>query len=97
MPELLEDGLPERVTRSKFDFSPWTDGRAYKFKRGEDYDSTTETFRSNVRRWARDHGYEVDLRAYPALDREGREVPLTKADAPALGVLFTRANGAGGQ
>jgi hypothetical protein len=93
MPELLEDGLPERTPRSKFDFSMWADGQAWKFVRGTDYDSTTETFRYNVKRWARDHGYEVELRPYPALDREGREVPVTKSDPVALGVKFT-GNGA---
>jgi hypothetical protein len=93
MPELLEQGLPERTSRSKFDFSRWADGQAWKFVRGEDYDSTTETFRSNVKRWARDNGYEVELRPYPATDREGRELPLTKADPLALGVVFTRNGG----
>jgi hypothetical protein len=93
MPELLEEGLPERTSRSKFDFSRWADGQAWKFVRGEDYDSTTETFRSNVRRWARENGYEVELRPYPATDREGRELPVTKADPLALGVLFTRNGG----
>lgn len=88
MPELLADGLPERASRSKFDFSRWADGQAWKFVKGEDYDSTTETFRSNVRRWARDNGLEVDLRPFPAVDREGKELPLTKADPLALGVVF---------
>jgi hypothetical protein len=95
MPELLTDGLPERVTRSKFDFSRWADGRAWKFVRGEDYDSSTETFRYNVKRWARDNGYEVELRPFPALDQDGHELPVTKADPVALGVKFT-GNGTAG-
>jgi hypothetical protein len=89
MPELLEDGLPERSSRSRFDFSKWVDGQAWKFVKGEDYQSTTETFRTNVKRWAKERGYEVELRPYPALDREGREIPVTKTDAVALGVRFT--------
>jgi hypothetical protein len=90
MPQLLKDGLPPRPTRSKFDFSEWADGRSWKFVKGQDYDSATETFRLNVRKWARVNGFDVELRAFPALDSAGREVPLTKADAVALGVRFFR-------
>jgi hypothetical protein len=93
MPELLKEGLPERTSRSKFDFSQWTDGQAWKFVKGEDYDSSTDTFRSNVKRWARENGYEVELRPYPALDREGREIPVTKTDPVGLGVRFSGGNG----
>ena len=88
MPELLADGLPERTTRSRFDFSKWADGRAWKFVKGDDYTSSTETFRYNVRRWARQQGIEVELRPYPAVDAEGNEIPLAKQDAVALGVRF---------
>lgn len=88
MPELLADGLPERTARSKFDFTRWADGKAWKFVKGQDYDSSTETFRYNVKRWAKANGYEVDLVPYAALDREGREIPVTKADPVALGVCF---------
>jgi hypothetical protein len=90
MPQLLTDGLPEKRSQSKFDLTEWADGQAWKFIRGEDYASTTETFRANVRRWAAENGYEVTFRPYPATDREGTELPLTKADPVALGVLFER-------
>lgn len=94
MPELLPEGLPDRTGRSKFDFSKWADGRAWKFVKGTDYESSTETFRANVKRWAKLHGYEVELRAYLAQDRGGHELPLVKADAVALGVIFNvNANG----
>jgi hypothetical protein len=93
MPELLTEGLPERSTRSKFDFSEWADGQAWKFVKGSDYDSSTETFRANVKRWAKVNGYEVEVRPYLALDRAGREIPLVKSDAIALGVRFV-GNGA---
>ena len=53
MPELLNDGLPERSARTKFDFAKWADGQAWKFVKGEDYTSSTETFRYNVKRWAK--------------------------------------------
>jgi hypothetical protein len=88
MPELLQDGLPGKSSRSKFDFTPWADGQAWKFVRGDDYESSTETFRANVKRWAKLNRYDVELRPYPAADREGREIPLVKADAVALGVRF---------
>lgn len=88
MPELLPEGLPERTGRSKFDFAKWADGRAWKFVKGTDYESSTETFRANVKRWAKLNGYEVELRPYPAQDRGGHELPLVKADAIALGVKF---------
>jgi hypothetical protein len=88
VPELLRDGLPARSTRSKFDFSEWADGQAWKFVKGADYESSTETFRANVKRWAKLNGYEVELRPYPATDRDGREIPLVKTDAEALGVRF---------
>jgi hypothetical protein len=87
VPELL-DSMPERAPRSKLDFSQWADGQAWKFVRGEDYDSSTATFRSNLRRWARDNGFQIELRPYPALDDAGCEIPLTKADATAVGVRF---------
>ena len=92
MPELLPEGLPDRVNRSKFDFSKWTDGQAWKFVKGDDYDSSTETFRANVKRWAKLNDLDVELRPYPATDPDGREIPLVKADAVALGVRFA-ANG----
>lgn len=88
MPELLNDGLPERSARTKFDFAKWADGQAWKFVKGEDYTSSTETFRYNVKRWAKAQGIEVELRPFPELDRDGNEVPLMKADAVALGVRF---------
>lgn len=88
MPELLEDGLPERVKRPKFDFAQWADGRAWKFLKGRDYSSTTESFRYNVRQWAKANGYEVECQPFPALDRDGREIPLTKMDPIGLGVCF---------
>jgi hypothetical protein len=88
VPELLTDGLPNRAGRSKFDFTPWADGQAWKFVRGEDYESATETFRTNVRKWAKSNGLEVELRPYAAVGDNGEELPLTKADAVALGVRF---------
>jgi hypothetical protein len=88
MPELLTDGLPDKASRSKFDFTQWADGQAWKFVKGTDYDSSTETFRTNVKRWAKQNGYEAEMRPYPALDRAGREIPLVKADGIALGVRF---------
>lgn len=88
MPELLRDGLPERKTRSRFDFAQWADGQAWKFVRGRDYDSSTGTFRHNVKRWARQRRMEVELQAFPALNADGEEIPVTKTDPIALGVRF---------
>lgn len=88
MPELLENGFPERKRRSRFEFERWADGQAWKFVRGEDYDSSTDTFRYNVKRWARARGIEVEVQAFPALDADGNELPATKADPVALGVRF---------
>lgn len=93
MPQLLEDGLPEPQSRSKFDFTEWADGQAWKFVKGRDYDSSTETFRYNVKRWAKAHGFEVECRSYPALDTKRRPLPASKADPVALGVRFYRSNG----
>lgn len=94
MPELLTDGLPGPVSRSKFDFSQFADGQAWKFVKGQDYDTSTSSFRHSVRRWARTNGYVVETRPYPALDHDGRELPLSRADPVALGVRFTPAKGA---
>jgi hypothetical protein len=88
MPELLKDGLPARGSRSKFDFREWADGQAWRFVRGQDYESSTETFRSNVRKWAKANGYEIELRPYPATGPDGEEIPITKTDPIALGVRF---------
>jgi hypothetical protein len=90
MPQVLTDGLPVRASRTRFDFTEWADGRAWRFVKGEDYESSTETFRMHVRRWAKQHGYEVVLRPYPAVDDNGRAMPLAKSDAMALGVQFKR-------
>jgi hypothetical protein len=93
MPEVLPDGLPERASASRFDFSQWADGQAWKFVRGEDYSTATETFRYNVKRWARKHGYEVQTRPLPALDEHGRPLAAAKAEPVALAVRFSRAAG----
>lgn len=37
-----------------------------------------------------DHGFKVEFRPYLAIDDDGRELPLVKADAIALGVRFAR-------
>ena len=94
MPQILDDGLPEPRSRSKFDFTEWADGQAWKFVKGKDYESSTETFRSNVKRWAKSHGYDVDCRYFAARDKRGRELPANKSDPVALGVRFRRLNGA---
>jgi hypothetical protein len=91
LPELLQSGLPERRARSKFDFTKWADGQAWKFVKGEDYSSSTETFRFNVKRWAKANDLKVEFAPYPALDRDGKEIPVTKADPVALGVRFVTA------
>ena len=93
MPDLLADGLPQPARRNKFDFAEWADGRAWRFVKGRDYDSSTETFREHVRRWAKENDYQVEFRPYRAEDPEGEEIPLAKSDAIALGVQFTRRNG----
>lgn len=91
MPELLQEGLPAKRTRkSAIDFAEWTDGQAWKFVKGEDYQSTTDTFRTAVKRWAKENGYEVELRSYPELDPQGEPIPLAKVDGIALGVQFLR-------
>lgn len=95
MPELLESGLPKAPSRSKFDFSDWANGEAWKFVKGKDYQSSTETFRYNVKRWAKANGYRVECRPFPAVDKRGRALPATKADPVALGVRFMPANGNG--
>ena len=89
MPTVLEEGLPDPISRSKFDFTAWADGQAWKFVKGRDYDSSTETFRYNVKRWAKQHGFRVECRPFPALDKRGRPLPATKSDPVALGVRFS--------
>jgi hypothetical protein len=93
MPEMLQDGLPGPRRRSKFDFSEWADGQAWKFVKGKDYDSSTETFRYNVRRWAKANGFLVECRYVHALDKRRRELPVSKADPIGLAVRFTPAEG----
>jgi hypothetical protein len=93
LPELLEAGLPKPASRSKFDFTEWANGEAWKFVKGKDYQSSTETFRYNVKRWAKANGYEVECRPFLALDKRGKELPATKADPVALGVRFSRRDG----
>ena len=88
MPELLPEGLPDRPSRSRFDFSDWADGQAWRFMRGEDYVSSTESFRYNVKRWAKAHGYRVETRPIPHTDDRGRPLPASKAQTVGLAVRF---------
>jgi hypothetical protein len=92
MPEMMPEGLPDRTSWSRYDFSKWADGKAWKFVRGEDYDSSTESFRYNVRRWAKAHGFEATVRALPATDANGRPLPASKSEPVGLGVCFTPVN-----
>jgi hypothetical protein len=85
---MLPDGLPVQASRSRFDFSDWADGRAWKFMRGEDYTSSTDSFRYNVKRWAKAHDYVVEMRPIPASDDRGRPLPAAKADPIGLAVRF---------
>lgn len=94
MPQLLPDGLPDRDSRSRFDFSDWADGRAWKFLRGEDYATSTATFRSNVKRWAKAHDYTVKTRPLPATDERGRPLAAAQAEPVGLAVCFTRGESA---
>jgi hypothetical protein len=94
MPELLPDGLPERQSRSRFNFAQWADGQAWKFMRGEDYTSSTESFRYNVKRWAKANGYAVQTRPLSAVDSDGNELPASKADPAGLAVCFSGAGSA---
>jgi hypothetical protein len=93
MPQMMPEGLPERAGWSRYDFSQWTDGKAWKFLRGEDYESSTESFRDNLRRWARSNGFEVTIRSIPATDERGRPLPRNQADPIGLGVCFSATNG----
>jgi hypothetical protein len=88
MPELLPDGLPERASRTRFDFSAVADGQVWKFIAGVDYTSSLESFRYNVRRWARAHGYVVETRPVPAADDSGRPLPPTEAAPVGVAVRF---------
>jgi hypothetical protein len=89
MPELLPDGLPDRPGRSRVDFSQWADGQAWQFVRGEDYLSTTESFRYLIRRWAKANGFAVATQPLPATDSEGQPIPISKAEPVGLGVRFS--------
>jgi hypothetical protein len=95
MPQMMPEGLPERTTWSRYDFTKWADGKAWKFVRGEDYESSTESFRYNVKRWAKSHGFDAEVRTLPAIDKQGRPVPATKSDPIGLGVCFTPAGRTG--
>ncbi|MGH2868009.1 MAG: hypothetical protein ACRDNK_10635, partial [Solirubrobacteraceae bacterium] len=87
-PQLLPDGLPERASRSRFDFGEWADGQAWQFAHGEDYASSTESFRYNVKRWAKANGYTVETRPLPATDGRGRPLPASQASPVGLAVRF---------
>ena len=88
MPQLLPDGFPEAASRSRFDFTDWADGQVWRFIRGEDYTSSTDSFRYNVKRWAKVHGFEAETRPIAAADDRGRPLPATKADPVGLAVRF---------
>jgi hypothetical protein len=92
VPTMLPEGLPARATHARFDFTDWADGQAWKFLKGEDYTSTTESFRYNVRRWAKAEGVGVETRPIPAVDDRGRPVPATKMEPIGLAVRFTPRN-----
>ena len=89
MPQLLPDGLPDRPGRSGVDFSEWADGQAWQFARGEDYGSTTESFRYLVRRWAKANGFTAETRPLPATDEQGEPIPVSKQEPVGLAVRFS--------
>lgn len=89
MPELLPEGLPERPGRSRVDFSQWADGQAWQFIRGEDYVSTTESFRYLVRRWAKANGFVAETRPLPATDEAGEPIPVSKQEPVGLAIRFS--------
>jgi hypothetical protein len=89
MPQMMPEGLPDRTSWSRYDFSQWADGKAWKFVRGEDYESSTESFRYNVKRWAKSHGFDAAVRTLPATDEGGRPLPASKSEPIGLGVCFT--------
>ena len=88
MPELLPDGLPDRPGRSRLDFSQWADGQAWQFVRGEDYMSTTESFRYLLRRWAKANGFSAETRPLPATDKDGEPIPVSKQEPVGIAVRF---------
>ena len=91
MPELLADGLPLRPRRNKFDFTQWADGRAWRFVKGQDYESSTETFRTHVRRWAKANGYDVELRPTWPSRRRRRGDPADEGATPSRSASSSRA------
>jgi len=91
MPQLLPEGFPEPASRSRFTFNDWADGQVWRFVRGEDYTSTTDSFRYNVKRWAKAHGFEAEAQVIPAADGKGRALPATKAEPIGLAVRFVPA------
>jgi hypothetical protein len=93
MPQLLPDGLPEAPGRSRFDFSRWTDGQAWQFSRGEDYETSTESFRYAARRWAKANGFVAETRPLPATGEDGLPAPISKAEPVGLAVRFVATTG----
>jgi hypothetical protein len=88
MPKLLPDGFPEPATRSRFDFTEWANGEVWSFIRGEDYTSSTDSFRYNVKRWAKARGYAAELQTIAATDERGHALPATKAEPVGVAVRF---------
>jgi hypothetical protein len=92
MPQLLPDGFPEPATRSRFDFTEWANGAVWSFVRGQDYTSSTDSFRYNVKRWAKAHGYAVEVQTISATDERGRAIPAAKAEPVGVAVRFKAAS-----
>ena len=55
------EGFPPR--RTQWDFSEVADGDVYLLRRGEDFDITVAAMAAAARRWARQHGYDVQTRS----------------------------------
>jgi hypothetical protein len=90
MPQLLADGFPKQASRSRFDFTEWADGKVWRFLRGEDYTSSTDSFRYNLKRWGKANGWNVEVQTIPAVDDGGRALPATKAEPIGVAARFTQ-------
>lgn len=49
----------KKIEPSSYPWHQWEDGKAYRVKRGEDFDCTLDSFESLLYKRARDRGYKL--------------------------------------
>lgn len=69
---------PKSGARSVYPWNDWTDGEWWRLKQGADYPTSTPTFQSVARNYARRNGFKLTTQ----LADDGTFIKFTRKEAP---------------